>query len=302
VLIKGFLEKLSVVVLAPMKTLLCILTFLLACKVYGHQNITVDDTDYSMIDYEGAWSPNSYQQSNLDYNGSHTVSVDGSAVATFTFTGIAVSYLSPRWPFAISVSISIDDGTNDLVDLTDPSDSSEPNTSEETVQSAVVWQKLQLTNDIHIVTVSMGPYGGFVVVDGFIYTVLETVTTTPPPPPPSSPASTSASTSSPTTAATTTSSLPPSGPSNSLFPLSPQSNSAATGTSSNTAAVATVSNQKSRGTKNPIPIAGGIAGGTAGIALVLCVIVAVMIRSRSPTLSDYWPRQNTWRDLTRGSF
>lgn len=51
-------------------------------------DITVDDTDTNAISYrDGFWSPNRYQLNRLDYGGSHTVSTDTNATATFTFTG-----------------------------------------------------------------------------------------------------------------------------------------------------------------------------------------------------------------------
>jgi hypothetical protein len=49
-------------------------------------NVTIDDTS-SMISYAGAWEASSTHLSGLDYGGSHTLSSDSTANATFKFTG-----------------------------------------------------------------------------------------------------------------------------------------------------------------------------------------------------------------------
>jgi hypothetical protein len=53
---------------------------------FALQNVTVDDTDASIV-YVGNWEPSSRHPSPLDYGGSHTLSDDTAAIATFTFTG-----------------------------------------------------------------------------------------------------------------------------------------------------------------------------------------------------------------------
>lgn len=72
-----------------MKAFLYILTVLLTLKAHGLQNVTVDDAD-PRVAYHGIWNGDQYQQASppsLDYGGSHTVSLDPSANAVFTFPG-----------------------------------------------------------------------------------------------------------------------------------------------------------------------------------------------------------------------
>jgi hypothetical protein len=77
--------------------------------------------------------------------------------------------MSPKWPFPISVAISVDNGLSNKVDLMDYNSSLAANNSSETVQSQALWgwTSPQLTNESHTVVVSMGKDGTFVVVDGF---------------------------------------------------------------------------------------------------------------------------------------
>ncbi|KAJ7266411.1 hypothetical protein B0H12DRAFT_1179588 [Mycena haematopus] len=131
-------------------------------------NVSVDDTDMSMISYKGNWEPSSTHLSGLDYGGSHTLSSDSAASATFTFTGIAVYYLSPRWPYYVSTRLSIDGGQAVLVNLTDTSTSSSPPGGSESAFSSVAWSATGLANTSHTVVAT---YGNYIVVDGFIYTV-----------------------------------------------------------------------------------------------------------------------------------
>ena len=81
-----------------MKPFLVNLALLLASLVRAMHNVTVDDSDLTMINYNPPpnWDADSYQQSPLDYHGSHTVSVDPTATATFTFFGKHAS--APRLP------------------------------------------------------------------------------------------------------------------------------------------------------------------------------------------------------------
>jgi len=77
--------------------------------------------------------------------------------------------MSPKWPFQISVSISVDNGLSNRVDLRDYDSALAPKNSAETVQSQALWgwTSPQLTNESHTVVVSMGDDSTFVVVDGF---------------------------------------------------------------------------------------------------------------------------------------
>jgi hypothetical protein len=83
--------------------------------------------------------------------------------------GVAVYYLSPKWPFPINVYISVDNGEPVQVDLTDYNKPQAPNKSAETVPCMPVWGA-ELSNDSHTVVVSMGDsVNQFVVVDAFKY-------------------------------------------------------------------------------------------------------------------------------------
>jgi len=149
-------------------------------------NITVDDTDPS-VSYVGSWEPSASHLSSLDIGGSHTLSEDPNGSATFTFTGmsalvlkvfnskieltpfvaagVAVYYLSPKWPYTVNSYVSLDGGPAVLVDMTGPPANS-PN-GQETIASAPLWGVTGLTNGVHRVVVTIGP-SGYAVVDGFM--------------------------------------------------------------------------------------------------------------------------------------
>ncbi|KAJ6480383.1 hypothetical protein C8R45DRAFT_1100961 [Mycena sanguinolenta] len=151
-------------------------------------NVSVDDTDKNMITYKGKWEASSTHLSGLDFGGSHTLSSDSAASATFVFTGafpdttiqldppnafvhhagVAVYYLSPRWPYDVSTRLSIDGGQAVLVNLTDPLTSPSAAGGSESAISSVAWSATGLTNTSHTVVATSGNY---IIVDGFIYTV-----------------------------------------------------------------------------------------------------------------------------------
>ncbi|KAJ7673998.1 hypothetical protein DFH06DRAFT_752458 [Mycena polygramma] len=130
-------------------------------------NVTVDDVS-PMISYSGIWEPSSSHLSGLDLGGSHTLSSDSSASATFLFTGVAVYYLSPRWPYDVSTRLSLDGAPSVLVNLTDPSTSPSPPGGSESALSSAVWSATGLANTSHTL---IATYGNYIIVDGFIYTV-----------------------------------------------------------------------------------------------------------------------------------
>ncbi|KAF8179237.1 hypothetical protein BJ912DRAFT_1023912 [Pholiota molesta] len=154
---------------------------LLVFALYTHgvcaqSNITIDDTN-SSIAYApaGAWVVSS--NSTLDFGGAHMLTQNPNATATFSFTGIATYFLSPKWPYTVNTQLSLDGAPPVLVDLVDHS---RPNTIEgpETVQSAVVWSATGLNNTQHTLVVSVGAGQPFGIVDGIIYTVNDTTTST----------------------------------------------------------------------------------------------------------------------------
>ncbi|KAJ7210778.1 hypothetical protein GGX14DRAFT_363155 [Mycena pura] len=130
-------------------------------------NVTVDDTDSSII-YRGAWDPRTAHLSGLDYGGSHRLSTNPAANATFAFSGIAVYYLASRWPYAVSTQLSLDGGPGVTVNLTDPLATPFPGGSESAMYS-VAWSATGLANTSHTLFLSMSSGGKFIVVDGFMY-------------------------------------------------------------------------------------------------------------------------------------
>lgn len=58
---------------------------LLAHAVQAYHNVTIDDSNARII-YNGSWDQGKHQSS-LDYNGSHALSYDPNASASFSFTG-----------------------------------------------------------------------------------------------------------------------------------------------------------------------------------------------------------------------
>ncbi|KAJ6608520.1 hypothetical protein B0H10DRAFT_1815692 [Mycena sp. CBHHK59/15] len=127
-------------------------------------NVTIDDTS-SRISYAGNWEASSTHLSGLDYGGSHTLSSDNAASATFKFNGVAVYYLSPRWPYAVSTRLSLDGNTPVLVNLTDPNASPTPAGGSESAPYSVLWSATGLTNMSHTVVAT---YGNYIIVDGFM--------------------------------------------------------------------------------------------------------------------------------------
>ncbi|KAJ7733065.1 hypothetical protein DFH07DRAFT_755043 [Mycena maculata] len=133
--------------------------------VHAQQNVTIDDTDFAMITYSGIWEASSTHRSPLDYNGSHTLSSDSAASATFTFTGVAVYYLSPRWPYAVSTRLSLDGEPSTLVNLTDPNAATTSPGQPESALYSVAWSRTDLANQTHTVVATIGNY---IIVDGFM--------------------------------------------------------------------------------------------------------------------------------------
>ncbi|KAJ6532352.1 hypothetical protein B0H19DRAFT_1187358 [Mycena capillaripes] len=133
-------------------------------------NVTIDDTD-AMITYRGTWDPSATHLSGLDYGGSHTLSTDNTASATLTFTGVAIYYLVPRWPYAVNTQLSLDGGQGVIVNLTDPNASTTDGGGSESALSSVAWSATGLSNTTHKLVLTMAPTGNVIVADGFIYTV-----------------------------------------------------------------------------------------------------------------------------------
>jgi hypothetical protein len=101
------------------------------------------------------------------YGGCHHSTQNTSAYAAYTFTGVAVYYLSALWPFEVHILIALDGGPTQNLDL---EDYSQPNIGPNapTVQSAVVWSKTNLSEGKHVLVISV-PVTGWGLVDGFMW-------------------------------------------------------------------------------------------------------------------------------------
>ncbi|KAK1227178.1 hypothetical protein PQX77_009812 [Marasmius sp. AFHP31] len=87
-------------------------------------------------------------------------------------SGVAVYYLAPLWPYAVSTSLCLDGTPAKVVNLTDPN----ANTTDggpETTGWAVRWSATNLSNTTHTLTVSIPSGALYVVVDGFMYTAYD---------------------------------------------------------------------------------------------------------------------------------
>ncbi|EKM79748.1 hypothetical protein AGABI1DRAFT_113055 [Agaricus bisporus var. burnettii JB137-S8] len=133
------------------------------------QNITLDDND-TKLQYTGGWGQSA--STDLDYGGSHALTSNTTAEAVLQFTGVAVYFMSPLWPYAVSTALTLDSRPTITVDLTDHNT---PDTGGgiETVSSSVVWSAENLQNTNHTLRISVGRGELFAIVDGIIYTVLD---------------------------------------------------------------------------------------------------------------------------------
>ncbi|KAF8967536.1 hypothetical protein BDZ97DRAFT_1916822 [Flammula alnicola] len=152
-----------------------VLVWLLCClfiAVKADFNVTVDDGDTALIIYEppGSWQQTAFDA--LDSGGQHTVTSDEAATATFTFTGVAIYFWSPLWPFRMTTAISLDGTNSELVDLRDHSQPVVEG-APETSQSQVVWFRDGLDNTQHTLVISIGAGRNLAIVDGLQYTVFE---------------------------------------------------------------------------------------------------------------------------------
>ena len=85
--------------------------------------------------------------------------------------GVAIYFLSPRWPYAVTTAVSLDSGPVTLIDLVDHG---RPNAGQgpETVQSQVVWSTTGLANTRHTLVISVGQGQQFGIVDGLMFVFL----------------------------------------------------------------------------------------------------------------------------------
>ncbi|KAG6837293.1 hypothetical protein H0H93_011895 [Arthromyces matolae] len=140
--------------------------FIAVPRVLCRHNVTVDDQDSSIVyNPRSSWTLSA--NSSLDVGGAHMLTQDPSATATFTFTGVAVYYMAPLWPYTVNTAVSLDHGPAILLDLVDHSRANTGQGSE-TVQSQVIWGSEELSNTPHTLVISVGTGQPYAVVDAFI--------------------------------------------------------------------------------------------------------------------------------------
>ncbi|KAF8886946.1 hypothetical protein BD779DRAFT_542299 [Infundibulicybe gibba] len=129
----------------------------------ARQNISIDDPSPS-ISYTPIASWGKTAPTSLDEGGSHMLTTDPGATATFSFTGVRVYFMSPLWPYTVTTALTLDNGPIILLNLTDPN---QPATDggPETAQSRVVWGSDELENKQHKFVVSVGQGQQFAIVD-----------------------------------------------------------------------------------------------------------------------------------------
>ncbi|KXN84947.1 hypothetical protein AN958_11889 [Leucoagaricus sp. SymC.cos] len=226
------------------------------CLAQTQRNITVDDNDPSIV-YGPNWG--SSQPSRFDAGGSHHLTEDPNTSATFTFIGVAIYFMSPRWPYDVYTQLQLDSQPPVELTLIDPNQANPTAQGEETVMSTVVWGSGTLPNGTHTLVIRKIPRPDrpYAVVDSLIYTVVDT-------PPPTSSSSSTSSTTSP-------SSLSSSKTSNAASP---------TNTSSN-------DNDSSSNSSHVLPIALGTVLGALGL-FIIAIALWFCCRGRKRPKSEAW--------------
>ena len=165
-------------------TLLAVLGFHVA---FAFHNVSIDDSDASVV-YSGSWNavlPNS----GMAANGTYKVAMDDSqAYATVKFTGevsfvfcivfratyhafcvgVAIYYLSQKWPFHVTTNITLDGGRAVLLDLQEYREiSTIP--EEDYGQAMVIASATGLENREHTVRVSVGIGEQYAVINKLMY-------------------------------------------------------------------------------------------------------------------------------------
>ncbi|KAJ3925564.1 MAG: hypothetical protein NXY57DRAFT_906910 [Lentinula lateritia] len=160
--------------------LFAILSFTLysiRCSFAILHNVTYDNLDPSVTYLpQGGDGWDVDIKEGLDYEGSHAVaSGDPDASAVFQFTGVAVYYFSPLWPYNVSTVVSLDGGNNITVNLMDMSATPASVGSPPTASSAARYGFTGLSNNSHTLSMfvlqglnySDPNVNGYIVVDGF---------------------------------------------------------------------------------------------------------------------------------------
>jgi hypothetical protein len=86
------------------------------------------------------------------------------------YSGVAIYFLSARWPYAVNTAVTLDNGTAVLLDLVDHTRPDTPGGGgPATVKAQVVARAVGLRNGTHTLTVSVGPGQTFALVDALMY-------------------------------------------------------------------------------------------------------------------------------------
>jgi len=85
------------------------------------------------------------------------------------FQGVAIYYMAPKWPFAVTTLLTVDSDPPVVVTMTSPSSVNPggPNTV-----SQVLWGRTGLSNTEHTIVMSLVPGDEFVLVDALMYDAL----------------------------------------------------------------------------------------------------------------------------------
>ncbi|KAJ3526766.1 hypothetical protein NMY22_g10038 [Coprinellus aureogranulatus] len=168
---------------------LALLVLPLVAKAEPH-NVTVDDWDPS-VTWAGSWSQ-TLPGFGRPYNGTYkTAKGDPNAYAEFKFKGVAVYFVSARWPYTVSTQLTLDPQSPDAKPLLLKLEDYNTTTIHRDFGLAkVLASATNLEYKEHTVRVDVGPNETYSVFDAFIYTTLDAsdVTATSPPPSSSVPA------------------------------------------------------------------------------------------------------------------
>ncbi|KAJ4473663.1 hypothetical protein J3R30DRAFT_704187 [Lentinula aciculospora] len=161
-------------------------TVLSSALYFGRSSAVLQNVTYDNLDPSVTYLPQGGDgwdidiKEGLDYKGSHAVaSGDPDASAVFQFTGVAVYYFSPLWPYNVSTVVSLDGGNNMTLNLMDMSATPASVGSAATASSAARYGYTGLSNSSHSLKMYMVQginysdpnIHGYIVVDGFNVTI-----------------------------------------------------------------------------------------------------------------------------------
>ncbi|KAF9445838.1 hypothetical protein P691DRAFT_244559 [Macrolepiota fuliginosa MF-IS2] len=144
--------------------------FCILLQVFGQElsNVTIDDNN-SAIRYIGNWNLSAWNV--LDEGGYHMLTDDPNAVAIFEFTGVAVFFLSPRWPYDVTTQVQLDSSPPEVLSLRDL-DTPKSDGGGESVGSHIIWGVEDLANQSHQLRISVAAGQQWAIVDGLVFTTV----------------------------------------------------------------------------------------------------------------------------------